>query len=413
MELTNELVVMAPIQVKGSLSPGNIYDLTLIDFYAKTRQMQGFKVSVPIFWNVNGLPVLNMMQKQGLPLSRETRNEFVNKCIRDGLEILKKHYINFDEQIKDDEISPMISKFIETYSKSIILRGPISIAICEKCGSDFGTDAEIILCKICGGSVSMQVRDVLFQKVSRDDVSNKIGRINIYPTGAKKELITFNESMPEEYNICLTKRREYTISYAGFDLDPRFIVMLTPALVDGMYSRRVYFHGDIIKKFSYYSLCHLPDRFLPTDIVCHGVLLDKYGRKIRWQDIDEDLLNQFNNLPKNDLRAFLLKRNVSKDVLIDFETIHGNLREQDILRNRMDGILGYSDCLESSLPFLVLRKEFFEAVDRYFYGVAYDKMLKIVDLLENKTGESIHNEERKFLDQLRYLYFGEYHGIKN
>src|ERR1035437_1249381 len=98
----------------------------------------------------------------------------------------------------------------------------------------------------------MQYKDILYQEISRDEILKRVYKINIYPIGAKKELIAFCNSMPEKYNICLTKKREYTITYDGFSLDPRFIVMLTPSLVQGIYSKRVYFHGDIIKKFSYY-----------------------------------------------------------------------------------------------------------------------------------------------------------------
>ena len=414
MELKNELVIMAPIQVKKSLSPGNIYDLTLIDFYAKTRRLQGSKIHMPLFWNVNGLPVLRMMQRENIVISNEKRKEFIDKCIQNGVIALKKHYINFDEQIRDDEISLILSDFIGAHCQSNILKGSIPIATCKKCGSDFGTDNMIKLCKICGSPIEMQYKDILYQEISRDEILKRVYKINIYPIGAKKELIAFCNSMPEKYNICLTKKREYTITYDGFSLDPRFIVMLTPALVQGIYSKRVYFHGDIIKKFSYYSLCHLPSKFLPTNIICHGVLLDKHGRKIKWQDHDEEVANLFNELPPSDLRAFSLKRNVVKDVIIDFDIVKNNLREQEILRERIDNILKYEHFSSLSVEFINLKKELLEAVNNFFYGVAYDKMVTIVKLLENKLPQkSIHPDEILFLNELRFLYFGQYYGIKN
>ncbi len=414
MELENEIVIMAPVQVKKVLSPGNIYDLILMDFYVKSRRFQDIKVCLPLLWNVNGLPVLKMMQRENIIVSKTTREEFVDKCIQEGVKALKKYCIDFDEQIRDDKISTILSDFVNMHCKSNIIKGSIPIATCNKCNSDFGTDVTITLCKICGGSVDMKDQNVIYQKISKNEILETISRIKIYPIGAKKELVTFCNLMPEKYNICLTKNREYTITYDGYSLDPRFIVMLTPALVQGTYSKRIYFHGDIIKKFSYYSLCHLPSKFLPTNIVCHGVLLDKYGRKFKWQNNIEEVTNLFNELSPSYLRSFFLKRNVSKDVIINFETIKNSLKEQEILRERIDTILKYELFSPLSASFVELKKELLEAINNFYYGIAYDKMVMIIKLLENKLpNRSIHPNEKSFLNELRFLYFGQYYGIKD
>jgi hypothetical protein len=411
----DEIIIMAPIQVKKILSPGNIYDLIVVDFYAKVRRLCGIKVRLPLFWNVNGLPIIRMIQKDGLAISKENIEIFANRCIKDGLSSLRRYGVDlFHEQLRDDQINGLVSNFIDSHYKPYLHKGQIPIATCTKCDLDFGTDSDIATCKICGGAVAMKVLSVLYQEISKSEISKKIANINIYPKGTQKELISFNKGMPDKYNICLTKKREYTLSYDGYDLDPRFIVMLTPALISGEFSRRIYIHGDIIKKFSYYSLCHLPVGFLPTDILCHGVLLDSHGRKIRWQDQDINVARMFNDLPPSELRAFFLKRNVAKDIVLDFDSIKESLREQRILRDRIDRLLVLQDSPRLSEKFIRLKSEFLQASSDFFYGVAYDKMLLIVKLLEtNLPAMSIHPTEKAFLNELRFLYFGQYHGIKN
>jgi len=417
MDKRDELVVTAPVQIKRALSPGNIYDFIIADFYTKSRRLMGIKASMPLFWNVNGLPALKMMKEEGMEINETHRKSFVEECIRNGEISLKKYCIEFTSQLRDDRIGDRLSKFINENCLDSLHKGILPIAVCSMCGFDFGTDSSISICKLCGNPVFMKDLEVMYQNISRNKISDRIDQINIYPDGAKKELDSFNIQMPYSYDICLTKRREYTLSYDGYSLDPRFIVMITPALIDGDYSKRTYIHGDIIKKFSYYSICHLPHTFLPASIICHGVLLDGFGRKIRWQNLDLEQKRMFDALPAGELRAFILKRNVAKDVLIDFNSIKRSLQAQKLLRNRLDRLMS-SDSSSSvcSEEFLRLKAEFFEATSSFLYGVAYDKMLLIVRLLERKLSmqiESICTDEKLFLNELRFLYFGKYYGAKD
>ncbi|MEI7463375.1 MAG: hypothetical protein WCK03_03175 [Candidatus Taylorbacteria bacterium] len=217
-----------------------IYDLTIIDFYSKVRRLQGYKVDAPLLWNVNGLPILKMMHSENIDISAKTVDAYVSKNIKLGITLLKEYFINTREQIRDDKIGQRIAQFIDKNCTSYIHTGQIPIVCCQDCKIDFGTDTNILNCKICGLSTKLAIVDTLFQIIRREDIRTKIDKIHFYPEGIKLELLSFNDSMPEEYNLNLTKQREFTLKYKKFDLDPRFIVMLVPSLVSGQYSKRTY-----------------------------------------------------------------------------------------------------------------------------------------------------------------------------
>ncbi|MEI7463374.1 MAG: hypothetical protein WCK03_03170 [Candidatus Taylorbacteria bacterium] len=133
-----------------------------------------------------------------------------------------------------------------------------------------------------------------------------------------------------------------------------------------------------------------------------------HGRKIRWQDGDQKLSNSFFDLPKGLMRSYFLKRNVAKDVTVNFSNIKLDLDNQARIMNRIDKIIlgpGHSEIM--SPDFMMLRQDFFRAVNNFYYGVAYEKMFSILKLLEHKILTcKPHCLEIKFLRELRHLYFG-------
>src|SRR3989344_60046 len=310
-----ELVVMAPIQIKPQLSIGNIYDLSLADFYSKARRFAGVETIFPLLENVNVDPFVSQVRKEhpfaSAGLIRDTAETWASRLSAQARSLS----INTDFMLRDDQISVQLSKLIAASYRERFIIGPVLIVECLGCVKIYGSDPSIINCKRCGKLNTVHVRKSLYTQVRNQEILSSLERAVFYPQGARKELIQFVDTLPNLFNLVIEKQREYTLSYSGFKLDPRFTAIILPAILGAKsYTRRTWFHGDVIKKFDYYSYCYLGQIDQPTHIVAHGVLLDESHKKFRWQSDNGSSLQWLTRFLNNGvLRAYLTKGDLAKD----------------------------------------------------------------------------------------------------
>lgn len=324
----SELIVIAPIQIKPHLSIGNIYDLTFADFYSKARKFAGIKVTLPLLLNVNGEPLIRQLEKTGIEVTPENIEIFIDNSVKTIEHELQEHYLNFDFSVRDDSITKELEGLgNERYNDNFLI-DKIMINECLSCGNIFGSDPAITVCKICGNKATTHIRETLYKIIKKTDIESKINSIKFYPESVKKELENFVNKLPDKYNLILEKKRRYTLSCRNFKLDPRFTAIMLPAVIGALkYNKRIWIHGDVIKKFDYYTLCYLNQADCPTHIISHGVLQGINNKKLRWQDNNVPL-NYVKGIENGILRAYFLKFNLVKDKIFDQKEIQ---RESKIL----------------------------------------------------------------------------------
>jgi hypothetical protein len=317
----SELIIMAPMQIKPHLSVGNIYDLTIIDFYSKARRFAGVKTTLPFLLNINGKPLINQLEKFGIESAPANINTFIDTSIKTIESELREYYLDFDFMIRDDLILKELEDLASKKYKTTFLVGTVLVNECLSCQNIFGSDPSISVCKICGSKTTIQKRKTLFKKIKQSDIKSKIDSINFFPSSTKIELEGFVSKLPDEYNLILEKKRKNTLEYKEFKLDPRFIAIMLPAVLNASnYRKRVWIHGDVIKKFDYYSLCYLNEEDCPTHIVSHGVLWGINKQKLRWQNSD-NTLSLLNGIDKKIIRAYFLRFNIARDRIFNPQKI--------------------------------------------------------------------------------------------
>ncbi len=404
----NELVLMAPTQLKLEQGIGNIYSLTLIDFYVKTRRLQGHTVNAPFIFNVNGRPLSQLVQESKLP-----QTETIDLSIRENIKQLEKYSINFFDRISTDHT---ISRDLE----QILLKSPslqedtLQVMICQKCNNLFGTDPSIQTCKYCNNQTRLMERKTLFQTIKREEVQEKINIITWIPSSLKERVLDFVISMPQVYPLVLEKEREYTLNYKNYALDPRFIALMNLEMLstEENYDRITLIHGDVVKKLDYYLLSSFQKENLPTQIIAHGSLLDSQKKKFRWRDKHSYQGALEKNSPKA-LRCHFLRYNAFRGMTFD----PSKLDQELIYPTRM--YVKIKKMLESHLIFsesICLDEEktvFFEKVNKFEFPMAFKMFEKIVDKLWRKTKfKGLSFQEKIILDDLTNLYYGGKDGIK-
>jgi len=312
-------VLIAPTQIKRNLSVGNVYDLTLVDFYSKARKFAGINVHTPFLWNINGEPLVKQMREYGFELNPENVAQYTSEKIKRAEEVMKQHYLDFDCSLRDDQIQEQLEKLARTSYQETFNIGNTNINECITCGNIFGSDPSISSCRSCGRDTTYHQRETMFKNINREDIERKIAGIEFFPSGAKKRLEDFIDNLPSEYDLILEKNREFTTSIYGFKLDPRFVTMMFPALInkDREYDIRTSISGDVVKKFNYYTLCYLNQEDVPTRIVTHSILVGSDKKKLRWQNDDGNQSEMFNGVHNKVLRAYFLKHNIQGDLIID------------------------------------------------------------------------------------------------
>jgi hypothetical protein len=408
----NELVLMAPIQVKENVSAGNVYDWALVDFYAKVRRYQGVSVSVPMIWNVNGEPIVKMAEKNGIERNGHSLYAYASDLISRMENEVKKLGFQFDWTVRDDSISNSFSNFLEKAYSCQIRECERDVSFCLSCSNSYGTDPSLKVCKRCSGSLSLTKTRGIFLKIEKSQLLDRLEMVEWSPPRLKKRLSEFIQSFPEEYFLSLSKMRDYTLNWRGYPLDPRFVAIGLLGLLksSGNFDKVTLIHGDVMKKLDYYSLCYL-NRELFSKVIMHGICANKDKKKIRWQNGDQPPF-----FLSREFKCYLLKQNPMNDVLVDDGKIRGELKYLVRLFLKANRILKSPVyCNTAGIATKENRSQFYSLVEELKYPQAFELFVKLVRKLEGKIIEKklAKDEKEWLLDLLNLYYGGERNGIQN
>lgn len=412
--MNNELVLIAPTQIKRNLSVGNVYDLTLADFYTKARRFSGIQTHMPFLWNINGEPLVKQMREDGFEVTPENVAQYTSDKIQRAEEVMKKHYIDFDGNLRDDQIQEQLEQLARTSYQETFNIGNTNVNECVPCGNIYGSDPSISSCRSCGENTTYHQRETMFKHINRGEIERKINGIQFFPKGAKKRLEDFVDNMPDDYDLILEKNREYTTDIDGFRLDPRFVTMMFSALINngGEYDIRTSISGDVVKKFNYYTLCYLNEEDSPTRIATHSILVGPDKKKLRWQNDEGNQSEMFNGVHNKVLRAYFLKHNIQGDLMIDpsqlpqqtkgltrlYVQMNRTLEDRNVDRNKS----GIRDELSQEL------KKFHKSVDGFNLPNAFNCMNKFASKSWKMVkDDTLSIDEHNALKSLRDMYFGE------
>ena len=328
-----ELVITVPTQVKNNLNMGNIYEFILADFYKKVKKMQGCDVEFGVVWNANGRPIEeSIIEKSGI-FSAEEAKKLISDMIESSNVIIKQFSIELDFQVRDDAIQKNLEKIIDTHYKTVISNGIADVAVCSRCGAEFGSDSSITVCKHCGSKVYIVKKNTLFTVAERRSLEEKIKKTSFYPDGCRKRLDELIKTLPDKYKIILEKNRKYTLSYNGYRLDPRFVTIFTLPVIKKMrnteYDVVTVFQGDVVKKYDYYAFAYLNSDDCPSNIFMHGLIVDGEKKKLRWRPENSNVNGLvFPGVKSKEFRAFLLKHNITDNIMIDKNTLKKEVKGQ-------------------------------------------------------------------------------------
>jgi hypothetical protein len=411
--MKKELVIIAPMQIKTNIGLGNIYDLTVADFYVKSRRMAGYSVSFPFLWNVNGEPIVKLAKENNIEITSQNLSNFATKLIQNYEPKFKEHYLDFDYSIRDDQISNELMSLASGNYLETLRPGISNVNICSSCGNMYGSDPSISICKSCGGKTKVIEKQTIFKHIKRDELNKKISNIQFYPESIKSKLADFMNHLPDEYDLILEKKRQYTTSIHGYELDPKFVtIMLSVIANNANYDMITFIHGDVIKKFDYYAFCYLNDADMPTRVVSHQLVLNPDKQKLRWRNDNGIYKKTFSMVGNKELRAFLLKNAITRNIIIDPLKIKENtkgliriyLTMGKLLENRNLDISKYE--VRPELEGFI--KNFHLSVDKLKLPSAFDNMKNYVDkcwkiVREDKLSE----KEFEAISHFRQLYFGD------
>ncbi|MDD4984040.1 MAG: hypothetical protein PHH82_04370 [Candidatus ainarchaeum sp.] len=410
--MDSEIIIIAPTQIKKGLSVGNIYDLTIADFYAKARRLAGIKVFAPFLLNINGEPLIKQITFENKAPTKDNIKKYILLAIKQIKKDLKNHYLSFDYIVRDDKIKKNLVRLFKTTYKDSITVGQTNIIECSSCGNIYGSDPTICSCKKCNRPLISQTKTSLFKKINRKTIERKMATIAFFPNCIRQKLKTFVFSLPETYDLILEKNRAYTIEYNGFNLDPRFAAIMLPAILcSHKYTKRVWIHGDVIKKFDYYSLCYLNNNDCPTKIVSHGLLLGPDGKKLKWQKDDGSQKELFKGINNKILRAYFLKHNINQDKVIDPSKLQ--LQTRDLLKIylKLKKILQTNKDKnnESIRQDLAVQINLFNnAVNNFKLSAAFESMQNYVNICwKIVKNNNLSLSEYNMLFELKNIYFGE------
>lgn len=411
-----ELVITVPTQVKNNLNMGNIYEFTLADFYRKVKKMQGCDVDFGVIWNANGKPIEEATIEKDGEFSVEGAKKIVSDMIESSYVTMKQFSIEPDFQIRDDEVQENLEKCMDKYYRSSVLKGTASVAVCSTCGAEFGSDTSVVTCKHCGSNVHMIKKDTLYTVAKKSSLDEKIAKTSFYPEGCKKRLEELLTTLPNEYNIILEKNRKYTLSYSGYKLDPRFVTIFTLPIIkdmkEGEYDSVTVFQGDVVKKYDYYAFAYLAREDCPSNIFMHGLIVDGDKKKLRWRSESSNTSGMvFPGVKSKEFRAFLLRHNITDNIMIDEKTLKGEVKGQVNLYITMKRLLDQRN-LDSSLQ--RIREELKEFYEEFISNAnkmnlhnAYECMYNFISLCWKLTKDSkLSSEEQQLVSSFMELYYG-------
>lgn len=405
MKSFHELVVTAPTQVKSELNLGNEYEFTLADFYNKVSKLCGNTTVFPAIFNANGKPIEELSEKLG-----KDAHEVVTECIETACKQLEENYVQCTEVVRDDELEEQLTDWMNATLLNRIEKKDIDVVVCPNCNSEFGTDAEIKVCKHCGCDTEIVTKNTLCMPVSNKEIADHASAIHFVPEGAQKRLNEFVQSLTEEYDLSLEKNREYTLSYEGTRLDPRFVTIATIGILNqkyGPFDKITFIQGDVVKKFDYYALCYLNPEEHPTNVYMHGLITDKEGKKLRWRNCDNANLG----VKKRELRAFFLKHNIDSNIAINVEELKKLTKEQVNLFITTKRLLDERNLDVKLQGVRLALDEMYKKFLSYAYEMklqmAYQMMKDIMDYAWKLTkDEKLSEAEQDVIRTLQELYFG-------
>lgn len=407
-----DLIVMAPMQIKPRLSMGNIYDLTIIDFYAKAKRLSGDTTVIPLLWNINGKPLLDQMVKARQPITEENTKSYIEACLKNLRKELEGYYLNYDFEIRDDQVSDNLKKLAEHAYASTFTIGETNINECTGCGAIFGSDPSIQSCKHCGAATQIITRQTAYKAINKKDLQEKIAAIEFTPPAAKAKLENFIDQLPDSYDLILEKNRANTLTYASYKLDPRFIAILLPAVINSAgYKRRIWIHGDVVKKLDYYGLCYLNVEDCPTEILMHGIIQNTAGKKMRWQDSEHELA-LLESIDKKVVRALFLTSNILRDRTLNAEKIKEDATTLTRLYVKMSRLIEERNLepaehtVRTALsPYI---QNFHDAINTFNYRDAFKAMTAYIDAAwKIVKNEKLSAPEHALTQAFRTLYFGK------
>ena len=412
-----ELVITVPTQVKNNLNMGNIYEFTLAVFYKKVKQIQGCDVEFGVIWNANGKPIEEATIEKNGGFSTEGATKIVSNMIENSNVAMKNFYIEPDFQIRDDSIQEDLEKCIDNKYKAVILNGLAEVAVCSVCGAEFGSDSSVNTCKHCGSSVHIVKKNTLFTVAERGCLDEKITRVSFYPDGCRKRLNELMTTLPDEYKIILEKNRRYTLSYDGYKLDPRFVTIFTLPVIKKMRNKEydivTVFQGDVVKKYDYYAFAYLLSDDCPNNIFMHGLIVDDEKKKLRWRTEGSNPSEMvFPGVKSKEFRAFLLRHNITDNIMIDEKNLKKEVKGQINIFITMKRLLDQRN-LDDTLR--GIREELKELYDGFIVSAnkmdlynAYEYMYNYVSTCWKLTKDSkLSTEEQQLVSTYMGLYYGD------
>lgn len=399
-----ELILMAPMQIKDYLNLGNLYDLTLIDFYAKARNAQGYNTFFPLLINVTGSPTEKLMADDPEPASAQMLQERIEIAISNLTADCSQHFIEHDEVIRDDNTMSTIRTLLPQ-AKNVIE------SYCPNCNSWYGTDPSIIFCRRCGSSISRKRHHCFAKEISKEKILEKINSIDFFPSYAKKRLLDFATSLPDSYMLSLEKERFYTPNIDGHFIDPKFAAIATLVQAHRFFQpdTATYIHGDVMKKFIYYVIAYLDPEILPSKDVMHDVITGEDKLKTFWRNNKEAEDTFLNSINKRELRAYMLSHSITSSLQICKNTIPEIHKTAKIyvLFNRICDKRNL-DTSQAQDPYLANSvKAFYDLATNWKLVEAFTQMQSIVHYCWKKVKiEPLNLQEVNSLQQIQQLYFG-------
>lgn len=405
-------VYTVPMQLKENVSMWNIYDLLISNFIATTKNIQGIKVYNPIIFNVNWNKTQQLLQKNNIDINNQDQvDQYIESCKQRIINTLHDYGITFSA-IKDDRI--IYHELIELLSwpyNDIWTLWKLWLYICARCGKNYGTNNEIAVCSSCGSNITTEYQEEIYQEINHTTLFQKINQIIWLKDWTKKKLISFIQSLPNTYNLLLSKDRSFTLSYNHKWLDPRFITIMS--LLIEMYNNNcddtTIIHWDVIKKYDYYMLCHTKPEHLPDRIIAHGNITNMNNQKISWLAGKED--NNYNISPKS-LRYILLKNDIFKGVKLNESILEEQSRQASKYYLKITNILQnktVSFNKQSNDLILSIWQWFIRSANNIQLWLCFNYATKLIDTIwkETKNENTISPNEYSYLQHLLYLYFWE------
>jgi len=386
------------MQLRENVTLGNIYSTLVADMYNKVLKILGYTSYFPLVINVNGKKTENLLRDLSIDISN---TDEVKKCVSSIIMSIRDEYqnfgINFESLILDDQV------YFDGFGYKT---KKITVKSCSKCKTNFGTDPSLFQCQLCGSSLIEDNEERLCVDVQKHILLKFLEGVSFYPQSKVISMGKIIESFPETCTFCLEKERTLTLYHNNKPLDPKLLAVqsLVTAFINSHFTDPEidFFQGDVLKKFTYYSLAYLPEKFVPKRVVCHGLILGPDGKKMRADVFSKDLLN---SLSSKLLRGFLLSCQIGANIKFS-KALYDN-KSVGLIRiiNKVRTLIHYSD--SDQKPTLFLRNEFLSSIMNLDYARAYEYFLSLVNhyWLMTRSEKMLSPQDKVWIKEVSNLYF--------